>query len=140
MHLNNKSTNWKFAEPSSAAEYMGGSAGTPDITDWSILCPKCGCENVHLGGVSVLQKDREIRCCENRTSRIPERNKFGGSRVVVRMFCEAGCEVEYTYQFHEGITYVSMATRTKERDPEHGGPVRDPFHPDNLKFNELWRD
>lgn len=94
-------------------------------------CPICGCENVHMGPVVIMQGYTTVAVEREATHEIPRGlcGKCRGSNIRLAFYCESGHQFCYEMQFHKGITAINLIDTSKE--------IVGDISPD---YPELWRD
>jgi len=99
----------------------------PTGDDNHVVCPECGCEEVHLSFCKVDQGTTSALVTYESTQVMPLESpvRRRGSRILVGFFCEHGCRKTFTYSFtfHEGRTYFKAISVGCED-----------------RLGELWRD
>lgn len=71
-----------------------------------VVCPFCGCENVHFGNSVRFDSDDDYAASDLIGVR--------GSACVVMFYCEYGCVWRLTLGFHKGSTIVETNFITKQ--------------------------
>jgi hypothetical protein len=74
----------------------------------TLLIAPCGCSDIHLVGVDVLQGDHVIEI-RRTTTQQPAQNQGRGSVAVLRFWDENGHTFDVGWRFHKGQVYVQRS-------------------------------
>lgn len=93
-----------------------------------LICPSCGCFEVHLGPVSVRQGKTETIVKREISAELEHPVAAGrGSTITISCFCEAGCRFELSLAFHKGSSCFDWLLLPDSKD-------------ETEEEEELWRD
>jgi hypothetical protein len=96
---------------------------TTEILDSVVVAP-CGCDQVHLVGVDVLQEDHVVQVARDETRMKRRDNAWRGSRITLKFYDENSHYFTVDVQFHKGQSFVARSACSQFVEPP----------------TELWRD
>jgi len=101
-----------------------------DATQY-LVCPvsHCGCEQVHLGKVQVIQ-NKDIWTVTSEGGAFDKaggESRWRGSIIHIHAYCESGHCFDITFHFHKGTTSISAHNASN-------------YEVGHDSHSELWRD
>ena len=89
-----------------------------------MICPFCGCEEVHIKGFAINSGGQVISYIENKLKLDSAEPMGRGTAYNMYYFCENSCAWSENYHFHKGTSFKNLTLIEKNCSD----------------YAELWRD